>query len=54
MLRPTPEEEQQMVELKEFEERSEADRVLVRETLLKERREAEMLRLARGETVAAS
>lgn len=54
VLRPTPEEEQQMVELKEFEERSEADRVLVRETLLKERREAEMLRLARGETVAAS
>jgi large subunit ribosomal protein MRP49 len=29
--------------------RSEADRVLVKERLTKERREAELLRLARGE-----
>lgn len=43
-----------MVEMKEFKERSEADRVLVREKLLKERREAELLRLARGETTASA
>lgn len=54
VLRPTPEEEQQMLELEEFKERSEADRVMVKEKLLKERREAELLKLARGETVATS
>ncbi|KAL1600019.1 hypothetical protein SLS59_006093 [Nothophoma quercina] len=54
VLRPTSEEEQQMEEMKEFKERSEADRVLVREKLLKERREAELLRLARGETTASA
>lgn len=51
VLRPTPEEEQQMQDFEEFRERSEADRVIVKEKLLKERREAELLRLARGETV---
>lgn len=53
VLRPSPEEEQQMADMAEFKERSEADRVLVREKLMKERREAELLRLARGETVAS-
>jgi large subunit ribosomal protein MRP49 len=53
VIRPTAEEEQQMADMVEFKERSEADRVLVREKLLKERREAELLRLARGETVAS-
>ncbi|KAJ4991083.1 hypothetical protein SVAN01_03433 [Stagonosporopsis vannaccii] len=54
VLRPTPEEEQMMVEFEELKERSNADRVLVREKLLRERREAELLRLARGETAASS
>ncbi len=54
ILRASPEEEQQMVEMAEFKERSETDRVLVREKLMKERREAELLRLARGETTAAA
>lgn len=53
VVRPTKEEESQMEEMKEFKERSEADRVMVREKLLKERREAELLRIARGETVAS-
>ncbi|KAF2847147.1 hypothetical protein T440DRAFT_471251 [Plenodomus tracheiphilus IPT5] len=52
-VKPSPEEEQQMRDLKEQEERSEQDRVLMRETLLKERREAEMLKLARGEAAEA-
>jgi large subunit ribosomal protein MRP49 len=54
VIRPSPEEEQQMAELAEFKERSEADRVLVKEKLMKERREAELLRLARGETANAA
>lgn len=54
VVRPTPEEEQQMADMAEARERSEADRVLVREKLMKERREAELLKLARGETVAAA
>jgi large subunit ribosomal protein MRP49 len=54
VVRPSEEEEQQMAEMAEFKERSEADRVLVREKLMKERREAELLRLARGETASAA
>lgn len=54
ILRPTPEEEQQMAELAEQKERSDADRVMVRERLMKERREAELLRLARGEITATA
>ncbi|KAF9698529.1 hypothetical protein EKO04_003430 [Ascochyta lentis] len=54
VLRPTPEEEQRMAEMAEFRESSEADRVLVREKLMKERREAELLKLARGETITAA
>lgn len=54
VVKATPEEEQQMAEMAEFKERSEADRVLVREKLMKERREAELLRLARGETATAT
>lgn len=49
MLRPTEREEEELREIAEFKERSEKDRVLMRETLMKERREAELLRLARGE-----
>lgn len=52
VVRPTAEEELQMEEFKEFREKSEADRVMVRERLLKERKEEELLRLARGETIA--
>lgn len=53
VLHPTPEDEQQFADWAAFKERSEADRVLVREGLLKERREAELLRQARGEAVAS-
>jgi large subunit ribosomal protein MRP49 len=49
VVKATPAEEQEMADLKEQRERSEADRVLVREKLIKERREAELLKLARGE-----
>jgi large subunit ribosomal protein MRP49 len=40
--------------MKEFKERSEKDRVEVREKLLKERREQELLKLARGEVPVAA
>ena len=53
-IKPTEEELAEMKEIEEFKERSEADRVLVREKLLKERREAELLKLARGEAPAAN
>jgi large subunit ribosomal protein MRP49 len=48
-----PEEEQAMGDHAEQDIRSEAARVLVRERLTKERREAELLRLARGEIADA-
>jgi large subunit ribosomal protein MRP49 len=48
-LKPTEQELAEMRELEDQKVRSEADRVLVREKLLKERREAELLKLARGE-----
>lgn len=53
-LQPTEQEVQEMAELAEQRERSEKDRVEVREKLLKERREAELLRLARGEVPSAN
>jgi len=53
-IKPTEEELAEMKEIEEFKERSEADRVLVREKLIKERREAELLKLARGEAPAAN
>ena len=53
VLRPTPEEEQALADHAEQDLRSEADRVLVKERLTKERREAELLRLARGEIADA-
>ncbi|KAF2130916.1 hypothetical protein P153DRAFT_395319 [Dothidotthia symphoricarpi CBS 119687] len=48
-IRPSAQEVQEIAEIKEFKERSDADRVMVREKLLAERREAELLKLARGE-----
>lgn len=53
-IKPTEEELAEMKEIAEFKERSEADRVQVRERLLKERREAELLKLARGEVPATN
>jgi large subunit ribosomal protein MRP49 len=53
-LQPTQQELAEIQEIKEFKERSEADRVQVREGLLKERREAELLKLARGEVPVAN
>jgi large subunit ribosomal protein MRP49 len=53
-LEPTEQELAEMKEIEEFKERSEADRVQVRERLLKERREAELLKLARGEVPATN
>ncbi|KAH7382162.1 CI-B8 domain-containing protein [Pyrenochaeta sp. MPI-SDFR-AT-0127] len=53
-IKPTPQELQEMQELADFKERSEKDRIEVREKLLKERREAELLKLARGEIPAAT
>jgi large subunit ribosomal protein MRP49 len=54
VVEATPEEKAQMTELADLRERSDADRVLVREKLLKERREAELLKLARGEVPTAA
>ena len=53
-IKPTVQELQEMEELREFKERSEKDRLEVREKLLKERREALMLKLARGGTITGS
>ncbi|KAF1851967.1 uncharacterized protein K460DRAFT_362738 [Cucurbitaria berberidis CBS 394.84] len=53
-IQPTELELQELKEIEEFKERSEKDRVEVREKLLKERREAEMLKLARGELPTAN
>ncbi|KAH9865292.1 hypothetical protein IAQ61_009239 [Plenodomus lingam] len=49
----TEADQEKMKELAEKRERSEMDRQLMRETLLMERKEAEMLKLARGETDAS-
>lgn len=53
VIRPTPQEERELQVIKEFKERSQADRVLVLEKLTKKRKEAELLRLARGEGLPA-
>ncbi|KAL1792750.1 mitochondrial 54S ribosomal protein mL61 [Alternaria dauci] len=53
-IKPTEQELAEIKELEEFKERAEADRVLVRENLMKERREAELLKLARGEVPATN
>ncbi|KAJ5028496.1 CI-B8 domain-containing protein [Bipolaris maydis] len=53
-IKPTEQELAEMREIAEFKERSEADRVQVRERLMKERREAELLKLARGEVPTAN
>ncbi|KAF2651950.1 hypothetical protein K491DRAFT_696012 [Lophiostoma macrostomum CBS 122681] len=53
-IKATPEEAAEMAEIKEFNVRREKDRVEVREKLAKERREEELLRLARGEVSAAA
>lgn len=54
VIQPTPQELGELEEIKEFKERAEKDRVDVREKLMKERREEELLRLARGEAAAAT
>jgi large subunit ribosomal protein MRP49 len=53
-LKPTEQELAEMKEIEEFKERAEVDRVQVRERLMKERREAELLKLARGEVPVAN
>lgn len=53
VIEPTAEEVARMQELEEARQRADADRVLVREKLVKERREAELLKLARGEIPAS-
>jgi large subunit ribosomal protein MRP49 len=54
VLKATPEEIEELAEIEEFKERSEKDRVEVREKLAAKRREEEMLKLARGEMVVAT
>lgn len=53
-IKPTEQELQEMREIAEAKERSEKDRVEVREKLLKVRREEELLKLARGEIPATN
>ncbi|KAH7090757.1 CI-B8 domain-containing protein [Paraphoma chrysanthemicola] len=53
-LEMTEQEKAEMQEMKEQNERSEKDRVQVREYLTKERREQELLKLARGEVPATN
>lgn len=52
-LEPTQEDKLDMQEVAEQKERSDKDRVLRRDSLLKERRDAEMMKLARGEGTEA-
>lgn len=54
VLKATAEEKEELAEIAEFKERSEKDRVEVREKLEAKRREEEMLKLARGEMVTAT
>jgi large subunit ribosomal protein MRP49 len=54
VVEPSEEEKEEMRELEAFKERSEKDRVEVREKLVKERREQELLKLARGEVPVAA
>lgn len=48
-LEPTEEEKLELAEMEESKARSEVDRQIVKERFLKERKEQELLRLARGE-----
>lgn len=52
-IKPTEQEKEELRDMAEQKERSEKDRVEVREKLLKERREQELLKLARGEVAEA-
>jgi large subunit ribosomal protein MRP49 len=52
VLTATPQELEEQEEIAAFKERSEKDRVEVRDKLMKVRREEELLRLARGETAS--
>jgi large subunit ribosomal protein MRP49 len=54
VLKATPEEKEELAEIEAFKERSEKDRIEVRDKLAAKRREEEMLRLARGEMVPAT
>jgi large subunit ribosomal protein MRP49 len=54
VVEPTEEEKEEMREMEAFRERSEKDRVEVREKLVRERREQELLKLARGEVPDAA
>ncbi|KAF2730510.1 50S ribosomal protein Mrp49 [Polyplosphaeria fusca] len=54
VLKPTAEEEEELRDMAEFQGRSEKDRVEVRDKLMAQRREEELLRLARGEIATAS
>ncbi|KAJ4297933.1 hypothetical protein N0V90_005832 [Kalmusia sp. IMI 367209] len=54
VLQAPPAEVEEMREIEEFKERAEKDRVDVREKLMKERREQELLRLARGEAATTA
>ena len=53
-IQATEEEEKEMAEISEFNVRRDKDRQEVREKLVKERRDAELLRLARGEVASAA
>lgn len=52
-IKATEEEEMEMAEIEEFKARSEKDRQDVKEKLTKERKEEELMKLARGEAAAA-
>ncbi|ORY18834.1 hypothetical protein BCR34DRAFT_553577 [Clohesyomyces aquaticus] len=52
VIEATEQEKEEVREIEEFKERSEADRQLVREKFVAGRREEELLRLARGEITA--
>jgi large subunit ribosomal protein MRP49 len=48
-LEPSPEEQEEMAEMRALREQGERDRAVVKEKLTKERREEELLKIARGE-----
>ncbi|KAF2263183.1 hypothetical protein CC78DRAFT_497197 [Lojkania enalia] len=54
IIEPSEQELQEMKDIADFKVRSEGDRVQVREHLMKQRREEELLRLARGEITATA
>lgn len=54
VMKPTKQELEEIQEIRDFKERSEKDRVEVREKLLNERREQELLKLARGEVLTTN